>query len=224
MGNAQPPRYLYVFLDEAGDFNFSATGTRFFTLTTVCRARPFTWDTPLLSLKYDLIEAGFDIECFHAAEDRQVVRDQVFDIVGQYLAGTRIDSLIVEKPKTGPALQVVGEFYPRMIGYLLRYVLRAANLAGCNEVIAITDTIPLRRKRQAIEKAIKVSLAAMLPKGTKYAMLHHASKSCVGLQVADYCNWAVFRKWERGDLRSYELVRGAIYSELDIFRAGMRYY
>jgi hypothetical protein len=27
-----PPQYLYVFLDEAGDFNFSGTGTKLFAL------------------------------------------------------------------------------------------------------------------------------------------------------------------------------------------------
>jgi hypothetical protein len=62
------PQYLYVFLDEAGDFDFSATGTKFFTFTTITKRRPFPWDTPLISLKYDLIEVGLDIEYFHAAD------------------------------------------------------------------------------------------------------------------------------------------------------------
>ena len=99
-----PSQYLYLFLDEAGDFNFSLTGTRFFTLTTVTNMRPFPWDAPLISLKYDFIEVGLDIEYFRAAEDRQAVRDQVFTIVADNLTHLRIDSLIVEKRKTGPAL------------------------------------------------------------------------------------------------------------------------
>ncbi len=80
-----PLQYLYVFLDEAGDFNFSATGTKFFTFTTITKMRPFPWDAPLISLKYDLIEVGLDIEYFHAAEDRQAVRDKVFAIIGNDL-------------------------------------------------------------------------------------------------------------------------------------------
>src|SRR4030042_3250573 len=122
------PQYLYVFLDEAGDFNFSSTGTRYFTLTTITNIRPFPWDVPLISLKYDLIEVGLDIEYFHAAEDRQAVRDQVFEIIGNKFGNLRIDSLVIEKRKTGPALQVLEKFYPRMIGYLLRYVLDPNNL------------------------------------------------------------------------------------------------
>ena len=217
------PQYLYVFLDEAGDFNFSVTGTRFFTLTTITKNRPFSWDTPVISLKYDLIEVGLDIEYFHAAEDRQAVRDRVFSIIADNLIDLRIDSLIVEKPKTGPSLQVLEKFYPRMIGYLLRYVLDPKNLKDFAEVIVITDSIPVSRKREAVEKAVKQALSKMLPSGTGYRILHHASKSCVGLQIADYCNWAIFRKWERQDLRSYELIRSGISSEFDIFRSGMRY-
>jgi hypothetical protein len=219
-----PPQYLYVFLDEAGDFNFSVTGTRFFTFTTITKTRPFSWDAPVISLKYDLIEVGLDIEYFHAAEDRQAVRDKVFAIIGNNLTDLRIDSLIVEKPKTGPALQVLEKFYPRMISYLLRYVLDPKNLRNFSEVVVITDSIPVSKKREAVEKAVKQTLSRMLPNGTRYKILHHASKSCTGLQIADYCNWAIFRKWERGDLRSYELIRSGICSEFDIFKTGQRYY
>lgn len=111
-----------------------------------------------------------------------------------------------------------------MIGYLIRYVVEPKNLKNYTEVIVITDTIPFSRKREAIEKAVKQTLSRMLPIGTKYRILHHASKSCVGLQVADYCNWAIFRKWERGDLRSHDLIRSGIQSEFDIFKSGKRYY
>jgi len=217
-------QYLYVFLDEGGDFNFSTTGTRFFTLTTITTTRPFPWDTPLLSLKFDLIEVGLDIEYFHASEDRQAVRDQVFTIIGGNLSKLHIDSLIIEKRKTGPALQVLEKFYPRMIGYLLRYILDPDNLRNIAEVIVITDSIPVSKKREAIEKAVKQALSNMLPSGMRYSILHHASKSCVGLQIADYCNWAIFRKWEREDLRSYELISSGIRSEFDIFKSGTRYY
>jgi hypothetical protein len=34
----------------------------------------------------------------------------------------------------------------------------------------------------------------------------------------------VYRKWDRQDERSYQLIRSAIRSEFDIFRTGQRYY
>ena len=44
------------------------------------------------------------------------------------------------------------------------------------------------------------------------------------IEIADYCNWAIFRKWERQDLRSYELIRSGLRSEFDIFKSGARHY
>ncbi len=215
---------LYIFLDEGGNLDFSPSGTQFFTISSVTKIRPFRIAPSLDSLKYDLIEGGLDIEYFHASEDKQHVRDRVFDIIQRNLSALHIDSLIVEKRKTGPALLQPVQFYPRMLGYLLRHVLNNHALAGIVEVIVITDQIPVQKKRRAVEKAVKITLRAMLPAGVRFRVMHHSSKSAQGLQVADYCNWAVFRKWERGDTRSYGLIQAGIRSEFDIFRTGTRYY
>lgn len=45
-----------------------------------------------------------------------------------------------------------------------------------------------------------------------------------GLQIADYCSWAIQRKWERNDDRSYALVQDKIYSEFDVFSGGTTQY
>ena len=69
-----------------------------------------------------------------------------------------------------------------------------------------------------------MTLAAMLPSGTRYRILHHDSRSHYGLQVADYCCWAVFRKYERGDDAAYNRFSPAIHSESDIFRTETTQY
>jgi len=215
---------LYVFLDEGGNFDFSANGTKYVTLTAVSQQRPFSWFSELADLRYDYLESGLDIERFHAAEDRQAVRDTVFEIIAKHTGSLRIDALIVEKRKTGPVLQPIEAFYPRMLGYLLRYVLEGEMRKGHTQVVVITDTLPHRKKRESIRKAVQQTMATMAPAGVAYQILHHTSQSCIGLQVADYCNWAIYRKWADCDERSYAGIRVAIASEFDIFRTGTRYY
>ena len=73
-------------------------------------------------------------------------------------------------------------------------------------------------KRSEVEKGIKQTLAAALSAGTRYRIYHHPSASCMGLQVADYCNWAIYRKWDAQDERSYQLIRPVIVSEFDFCR------
>lgn len=214
----------YLFLDEAGNFDFSPTGTRYFVLSSVATQRPFPVHDHLDNFKHDCLEFGLNTEYFHCADDNPRVRQRVFDLIAANLSSLRIDSLIVEKPKTGPALRVDSRFYPEMLGYLLKYVIPRVMNGSVEEVIVITDTIPINRKRQAIEKAIKGALAAMLPAGVRYRILHHASRSHFGLQVADYCNWAVFRKWQKGETGYYDLIKPAIRSEYEIFQAGTRFY
>jgi hypothetical protein len=215
---------LYIFLDEGGDFDFSNGGSKYFTLTSIAARMPFSWDQIFPPLKYALIEEGLNLEYFHASEDRQNVRDRVFSLIENCLGSMRIDSLIVEKRKTGPALQTLVNFYPRMLGYLLKYVFQGVSSGQYKSVIVLTDRIPVKKKRRAVEKAIKTTLSSILPFATNYRVLHHESRSCFGLQVTDYCNWAIYRKWTRDDLRSYNRIKTAICSEFDIFESGRTYY
>ena len=126
---------LYIFLDEGGNLDFSANGTPFFTVSTITKCRPFSVDSDLLSLKYDLLEEGLDLERFHASEDKQLVRDRVFSLIGKHIARFRIDSLIVEKRKTQPQLREQEKFYPAMLGYLLRHVFKEAQGERYKQII-----------------------------------------------------------------------------------------
>lgn len=91
-------------------------------------------------------------------------------------------------------------------------------------MIVITDRIPVTRTRQALKKGVQLVLASMLSPGMKHRILHHGSRSHYGLQVADYCCWAVFRKLERGETLYYDRIERAIRSESDIFRKGSGRY
>ena len=222
-GGHQNDGCTYVFLDEAGDLGFNNNGSRYFVLTAISMKRPFPVVDALDTYKHNCLEAfehRLDQEFFHCTDDNRYVRKRVFDLIVTELHGIRIDCLVVEKRKTGPALREDKRFYPKMLGYLLKYVLPQVG----EKVIIITDRIPVKKKRQAIEKGVKRTLAEMLPPEAKYRILHHESRSHLGLQVADYCCWAVFRKWERDDAAYYDRIKEAIKSNFDIFRTGTTHY
>ncbi len=222
MTGSTPKTVLYLFLDEGGNFDFSPTGTRYFTLTSVAMCRPFSIREPWDDYRHELLEFGRDVEFFHCADDNRHMRDRLFGILSDHSDQLRIDSLIVEKAKTGPALRLDSRFYPEMLGYLLRHVFERNN--GYDEIIVITDSIPHNKKRRSIEKGVKHALKRMLPGGTRYRVLHQASRAHYGLQIADYCNWAIYRHWNTGETTYYDLIKPAIHSEFDIFEGGKRWY
>ena len=189
--------------------------------------RPFTLHTELDTYKYDLIEyrkdPRIDIEYFHCTEDNKHVRNKLFTLLSASLVENSVDSVIVEKSKTGPALQAADKFYPKMLGYLLKYTMENCP-EEIGELVIITDSIPVNKKRRAIEKALKTILSEMLPASTPYRIMHHASRAHYGLQIADYLNWAIYRRWERDDDTMYNVIKHLIRSEFDIFRNGKRHY
>ena len=220
MPDAPKPRFLYIFLDEAGTLDFSANGTKYFVLGGITKERPFHAYKELTEFKYDQVERGTALEYFHASENAQAVRSGVFDIIEKNLAGVAIDAIIVEKQRVAATLRDEEQFYPKVLGTLLREILKHYPLAEFTEIIVFTDSLPVQRKRAAIEKGVKTTLAAMLPASVRYRVLHHASKSNMDLQIADYCTWAVYRKWNGQDDRSFRRVQAAVRREWDVLEAG----
>lgn len=216
-------RFLYLFLDEAGNLDFSSTGTKYFVLGGITKERPFHAYKELTEFKYDQVERGTALEYFHASENAQAVRNGVFDIIEKNMGGVAVDAIIVEKQKVAALLRDEDQFFPKVLGTLLREILKHYPLAEFAEVIVFTDSLPVQRKRTAVEKGVKMTLAAMLPASVRYRVLHHASKSNLDLQIADYCTWAIYRKWSVGDDRSFRRVQAAVRREWDVMQAENRF-
>ena len=212
---------LYLFIDEGGNFDFSIGGTKYFILTCLIEERPFPSYDKLRSLKYNLLEKGTNTEYFHAAEDMQPVRDKVFSIIRESLDHVQVCSMIVQKNKTNPTIREKSTFYTKVFRMLMKWVVeKHVHGKGYEKVILFTDTLPVAKQKKAMEKGVKLEFAALLREGIEYRIYHHQSKSNFNLQVADYCNWAIYRKWSRGDDRSYNIIKSCIDAEWDVFRDG----
>ena len=142
---------VYIFLDEGGNLDFSKTGTKYFSLSSITLKRPFKTHTHLDTYKYDLMDYGINIGHFHCSEDNSYIKNKVFSMI-EGLENIKIDSIVVEKSKTMNHLQEIGEFYPKMLGYLLKYVLEQSHQENIKEFVIITDSIPVKRKKEVIVK------------------------------------------------------------------------
>lgn len=210
---------VYLFVDEAGNFDFSPVGTRYFILTCVSRRRPIGGSADLHRLKYDLWEKDLaEVECFHASEDRHPVRVAVWEIVVRHLHEMEIDSLIVEKSLVVPGLRKPEKLYPWAMSRLMRHVLGRIHQEGPAQVMVLTDRLPLNKHRVLAEKSIRRELARIVAPEGSFRLMHHSAMSNPELQLADYINWAVFRKWERADVSAYDTISRSIRSEHDVFR------
>jgi hypothetical protein len=213
---------VFLFFDESGDLNFSPKGTPYYYFGALTTRNPAALANPLSQLRYELLAKGVELRYFHAAEDRQEVRNRVFEIIAG-ADGIEYDCVVIEKAKANPALYDKAKFYPQFANYLLQYIFQRYT-ESTERIVIITDRIPIEAKRKAVEKAFKFYISKHLGE-RPYTLIHDSSAGHSCLQAADYCTWAVHRKWRNGDTRSYDLVRRFIRSELEIFKEGKeRYY
>jgi hypothetical protein len=201
----------YLFVDESGDFDFGSTGSRYFIFGVLSTPNPEALTTSLTALRYELLHGGQEIECFHATDDRQVVRDRVFQVLRK-CAPFDLDFLVIEKAAIPEDEREPTRFYPRF-GHALVETVLTRYAGNRDRIIVITDRIPLKRHRNAVEKAFKIAIRQTLG-DRAFTIAHHASAAHGALQAADYCLWAVQRKWKTGDERSYGLVADLIRSEV----------
>ena len=224
---------VYVFIDEGGDFNFSLKGSKFYTFTAVITYTPWEGVEETAALRYQILSGellpGLNQQyldknlsrCFHATEDKQQVRYLFFGIITK-LGSITAHSIVVRKNKTNPVLYDPHDFYPKYMGSLVDYILK--RYVYSKLCIFLSGT-PIQNRKNAFLSAVKTEIKNKNP-SKPFMIYFPPADSNLFLQVSDYINWAIFRKWERGDVRSYNLISNHMGTpELDIFQHGdVEYY
>jgi hypothetical protein len=132
-------------------------------------------------------------------------------------------AVVIEKAKVFPELREPHRFYPQFATSVLKFIFHRHVAADTTHVLVFTDRLPVKQYREAAEKAIKVACRRELAKEIRFDSYHHTCASNAWIQAADYCSWAVFRKWEHHDTRTYDQLRHRLAEpELDALRQGQK--
>lgn len=206
-------RRIYVFGDEAGDLTFKAPGdgiSRYFMIGTVTTTDCAVGEH-LLALRRDLaFDTGVQLTEFHATSDKQHVRDQVFEVLAE--ADFRIDVTILAKAKAYSYIKADPiRFYKT--AWWLHFKFVAPKIAQTDdELLVVASSLSIERKRKLVGKAVGDVVTQVAPTVKCHTLFAPAATDPC-LQMADYSTWAIQRRHERGDLRSYDLIKDKIKSE-----------
>jgi len=218
-----PVARVHLFTDEAGNFDFSRKpgASRFYILTTV--AFPEGHDalaTSLRALRFELAWEGVDFRReFHATDDTVYVRDRVFEVLAAH--DFRVDAAILEKAKARPAMRRSDEgFYQNAWYFHLRHLLPGLRRDPGDELHVVAASMGTGRRRGAFMTAVESAVRASAAGAARVAFWPAATDAC--LQAADYCAWAIQRRWERGDEGPYRLIQSQIGQEYEQFQGGGR--
>jgi len=214
----------YVYADEAGCFAFTRNprASRFYIICTVEIGDP-NLGNQLLDLRRELIWADFPIaDYFHAAEDKQTVRNEVFELIRK--SDIKIGATILEKSKAQPHIKSSdARFYKHGWYFHLSGIAPKLNLSQEDEVLFTTASIGTKKGQIVFTDSVRDVLNQKIYHAT-WKTHFCPSMADPGLQIADYCTWAIQRKWERGDDRSYDLISHAINHEYETWQHGTTHY
>jgi hypothetical protein len=202
---------VYLFGDEAGNFDFSGAlgASRYFILATVTMSDCQAGDR-LQALRRRLAWRGVHLGAvLHATEDPQIVRDEVFATLRR--CEMRIDATIIAKASVPLALRDGHELY--RYAWHQHFSRIAGEVAGDDDrLLAVASDLGTRKRRGAFHLAVDDAIRASARCPHRVAFWPNMSEPC--LVVADYCTWAIQRRWEREDGRSRALIVDKIASEV----------
>ena len=215
---------VYIFVDEAGDMDFSVKGSRYYMFSFLVKKRPFSLHEYISSYRYKLLERNLDplsgkrldIEAFHAHKDNKYVRHDLFSIISTFdTEAVKVYSYILEKPKVLPSKRSEKDkFYIENLKFAIERLLDRLEIK--KDFIIITDNLPVQNNKNNQIKALRVGVREYLKNNKlkiRYDVFHHCSASSVNLQVIDYICWAIFRRYEHGDGSYYEIIKKYILAE-----------
>lgn len=214
----------HVFADEAGNFDFrrAQNVSNYFIICTVTMedcARPAAL---LTELKRQLAWEQLPLsDYFHCTTDAQAVRDRVFAAISE--CDFQVQATIMEKAKANPSTRdTPARFYRHGWLYHLRHGLREF-IESADELHITAASVGTKKGQVAFTDAVRdVVKETVGETPARTSFWQCATDPC--LQLADYCTWAVQRKWELKDTRSYDLIADRLTYEYDLFQRGKTLY
>jgi len=215
---------LFIFADEAGCFNFSRKpgASKYYIICTISCSSCSDLGSALLDLRRELVwENALIGECFHASEDRQSVRDRVFGLLQKH--DFSIQATIMEKSKAFPRIRTTEhQFY--QYGWYYHFKHAAPKIIyGMTELHITTASVGTHAKKGRFSAAVNDVIQQVATNRT-YRTNFCRSVADPCLQAADYCAWAIQKRWETGDVRSYNLIRNRINHEVDMWAHGKTHH
>lgn len=216
----------FIFADEAGCFTFNRDPnvSRYFILCTVAMDE-CSIGTELLELRRRLAWEEYELgEYFHATTDKQAVRDEVFKTLLK--RPFTIQATIMEKSKAQPQVTKSRDRFYKT-GYFFHFKHGAApELKVDSELLVTTASIGTRKEKAAFQDAV-ADVMRQTNKTRKWKADFMPAHADPCLQIADYCAWAIQRKWEskdQWDTRSYDIIKNRISYEFDLWSLGNKHH
>lgn len=137
------------------------------------------------------------------------------------------DATILDKRKAKDDLRR-DPFYFYKLAWYLHFKYVASKIAGPNdELLVVASSLQIKRKRKSTKAGVHEAITEVVNQVSPTVTCHCAFSPAATdpcLQVADYLTWAIQRKYESEDTRSYDLIEHLIKSEFEPFKRATKLF
>lgn len=177
----------------------------------------------LAKLRHDLIREKMPVgDCFHATTDAQAVRDRVFATLAE--CDFTFQATICEKSKAQPQVRInKARFYKYPWFYHFKHGVAGSLARNGGNLLVTAASIGTKKERQTYTGAIE-DVVGQSARDIDWSVDFRPALADPCLQAADYCAWAIQRKWERGDERSLAIIDRKLTYQYELWRRGTTHY
>lgn len=206
----------YIFLDESGDLGFSERSSRWFIFTIALIDNHRKLERVIKKARNSLKKKHKNIGELHAYHSDTLTRKRVLSGLAE-IDGLKVLCVVLNKEKVYIDLQ-------NQKNYLYNYTANILlNRLHTKKIIPIDEPVYLYIDRKDTNKNIRENFERYLSKSLQEQhngiidIKLRASHEVKSLQAVDFLSWAIFRKYERNDYESYELIKDLIIEENLLF-------
>lgn len=210
---------MFVYLDESGDLGFDFTKggtTRFFVVTLLIvdnRGDNQRLERAVERTLKNKIRKGGRIKNSTAelkgARTKHSIKVYFLNQLNK--SQFRIFTLILNKARILPELRGNKK---RLYNYAARLLIEKCPFGDAKEKIVLSlDKSKNRKGIREFNQYLLLQLQGLLPVDIPIEIDHVLSYESKGIQAVDSFSWGIFRKYERGDDRWYDLFKERIVFE-----------
>jgi len=215
---------FFVYADEAGclTFNRNKNVSKYFIIATIVTREWEAMSIGLQRLRKRMLVDNMPLgDYFHATTDAQAVRDLVYEEIIKY--DFSIQATICEKSKAKPHVTASKARFYKTPWYFHCKIGVAPLLDNPTGIFITAASIGTKKEKASFVTALDDVQKQSFPNiPCRVDFRSCSADPC--MQVADYCAWAIQRKWEKNDSRSYDLIKSRITREYDLWAHGREHY
>ncbi len=206
----------YIFLDESGDLGFKETSSKWFLFTIALTSESRSLERVTKKIWRNLRRKHKRMGELHAYHADNITRSRMLKSLSE-IDDLKIMCVILNKQKIYVDLQNQKNY---LYNYTANVLLERLHISGA---IKEKEPIHLYIDSRDTKKSLKENFLDYLTNSMKkrrdchFDVQLHSSHENKSLQAVDFMSWAIFRKYERGDYKFYEIIKSKIVDERLLF-------